>query len=78
MLRCLQQMPDFIRSWWSNAFPRGQSSADFLKVTSVLGGREKQVKHRILAALQARRHSVLFGCGSAALLSFQSSRSVIA
>ena len=38
----------FIGSWWSNAFPRGQWSADFLKVTAVLGGREKQVEHRIL------------------------------
>src|ERR1700741_3406034 len=47
-LRCLQQMLDFIWSWWSSAFPRRQWSADFLKVTSVLGGREKQVEHRIL------------------------------
>ncbi len=49
----LQEMLNFIRSCWFNAFPRDHWLADFLKVTSVLGGREKQIKHRIFGLHRA-------------------------
>src|SRR5215468_224646 len=47
-------MLNFIQSRWSNPVPRGRRSADFLKVTSVLGRREHQVNHRILRPISER------------------------
>jgi hypothetical protein len=47
-------MLNFIQSRWSNPVPRGRRSADFLKVTSVLGRREHQVNHRMLRPISER------------------------
>ena len=47
-------MLNSIGSWWANALPRGRGSADFLKITSVLGGRVEQVNHRMLRPVPER------------------------
>ena len=50
-MRRLQETLNFVGTWGADAFPRGRGVADFLKVTSVLGGRVEQVDHRMLRAV---------------------------